>query len=269
MKNIHKGFIAVLVIIVMALLGVGGAVYYFSQNKTSSTPSGVEVSPLSYVDDCGAKSGVSKETCLLQKAAISGNVEFCSNHVRTASANYDKWECYAEIAAAQRAPSICSKVPTADIDKCKDVYATIRLDATQCSPQQSKCVTKINEWLTKYSLENSDCKQMTQKVANSAFNGGNNVTRQYQCFEFLANLELEPKYCEDSASAGVGERTIQQCKDRVQKAEFSAKECATQMGFGYQQDQCYYQLAQQEKNSNFCNYIGIDVLKNRCVATKF
>ena len=259
-KNI---LIAILIITVIAILITGVGVF-IAKNVEQRVPN-LDIEsfpdPLSYIGDCNDKTGIQKEQWSLQRAALTGDIEFCSQ----THSNYTQEECYAEIAIAQRNPSIC-EYSTKNVSKCKELYAINNLDSLQCPPEnQMQCKTLVQQWIEKYKIQSYDCEQMTPKVYDAAFSGANNLSKKQQCFEFLANIELEPGYCDNLKSIVSNQNILQQCKNRAQKRDFTFEKCSTRMGYGHFRDVCFYQLAKQEKSSVFCEYIKLDVLKNRCL----
>jgi len=210
--------------------------------------------PIEYIGDCDSKdSEFQQDTCWIQKAALTKNIKICETKLTTEN----KDGCYGEVAVNARDPNICGY--TSNPIECKRLYAMNVLDVNLCD--SDFCRVKIPQWLTKYSLKDSDCEQLTLNVQNSAFSGANDYTKQQQCFEFLANLELVPKYCEGITF----EKTREKCKTKANKKDFTFEKCSTRMGYSHYRDVCFYQLSKQEKSIDYCEYIILDILKNRCL----
>ncbi|PIQ68691.1 MAG: hypothetical protein COV91_02795 [Candidatus Taylorbacteria bacterium CG11_big_fil_rev_8_21_14_0_20_46_11] len=244
------------IIIAVIIIVVGFGVYFSMDNSKGNISSGKS---FSYVlENCDGKSGLQKDTCLLQKASFAGDLSFCSND----HPGYSKDECYSEIAATQNNPKICEDNAD-DVSKCKDSYATSELDISKCVTDS--CKTQVLSWISKYRLEESDCKNFTSNLQKSAFSGADEYSKKYQCTEFVADLDQEASYCDDLTLIGVDQRKIDRCKTKASKGNLTFQNCTTRMGYGYYRDACYYSLAKQDNSPGVCDFIDVTVLKDRCI----
>jgi hypothetical protein len=228
--------------------------------KTQKTTTFEVKDPIEFIGDCKSiENEYQRDTCWIQKAALSKDTTICKTKVS------DKWVngCIGDVAINSRNPELCKltiqPVDERSLTSCTQSYAINTLNPDYCKTDQ--CKTTVSEWLKKYSLHFSDCKEMNDKVKNSAFSGANEHTIQQQCYEFLAYLELEPDYCKDISF----KKTKDQCINKAKKSDYTFEKCSTRMGYSHYRDVCFYQLSQQEDSNKYCKYILLDALKNRCL----
>ena len=201
----------------------------------------VEVNePVNFLDSCEQKnSDFEKEQCLIQKAALTSNLSICESQVNPKN----KDGCFTELAVNARNPSICD-IHVSNSNKCKEMYAINVLDATICPPTSNYCQSTVNSMLERLSREKDDCFPVEDD----------------ECYKFLAQLEGEPRICNNIDN----EKLKENCKILAEK-EVTFEGCSTRMGYGDFRDICYYKLAKQEDSVNYCSYIILNLLKERCL----